>query len=99
MYQPRLSFDTKMVIKQLFNVDIAGCDGDVERTWDGTRDIHRHMRLAYDILSAVLITLALFALFTLRNHGIELSSMVIYGLVLLSAGVFVLIRLLFAWLI
>ncbi|MCJ1392159.1 hypothetical protein MMC18_005026 [Xylographa bjoerkii] len=96
MYQQHLVKRTKMTMQVFLNIDVAGCAGDVERTWIGTRDVRRHLRIAYDTISTTVVVLAFFALITLRTYGVELSFMVIYGLVLLAIGVLAVIRLLFA---
>ena len=62
----------------------------------GTPDAHRHAQLAIHTLLAMVGALAVFALLTLQTYGIEVSFMLIYGLMLLALGVLVVIRLLLA---
>jgi len=94
MNQPQLIRHTKVAVQEFFNFDMAGCARDIEGTWIGARDVHRHVRLAYDALIAMVVALAVFAFFTLGSCGIELSFMIVYGLVLLAIGVLIVIRLL-----
>ena len=96
MCQPRLIKHTKQAIQEFLNFDAAGCAGDIERIWMGPRDVHRHIRLACHALLVIVVALPVIALLTLRNHGIELSFMITYGLISLAVTVLAIVRLLFA---
>jgi len=96
IYQPQLIKHTKRAVQQFLNSDVVVCAGDIERTWMGTPDNHRHARLAFESLLAMIGALAVFALLTLQTYGIEVSFMLIYGLVMVALGVLVVIRMLLA---
>ncbi|MCJ1383660.1 hypothetical protein MMC17_006774 [Xylographa soralifera] len=96
IYPSELIKHTKMAMQQFLISDEVGCSGDIERTRTGMPDAHRHVRLAFETLLAMVGALAIFAFLTLQTYGVEVSFMLIYGLILLAFGVLIVIRLLWA---
>ncbi|MCJ1245415.1 hypothetical protein MMC30_002619 [Trapelia coarctata] len=89
-----LTTQTQLLIKHLFDSNRTGCADHVESNCVHPHEQRSITQRVSEALYAIFAVVSIMVMFTLQAHGLQLTWMIIYGLLLLLAAVLVVMRML-----